>query len=99
MHARVSTLEIDPSGIDEVARGLEENDIPEFEKADGYKGFTLLVDRQGGKVVGVSFWESEDALRASEEQGKAARERAVESSGASGTPEVDRFEVAIDKMV
>jgi hypothetical protein len=31
---------------------------------DGFKGFVALGDRQSGKLLGVAFWESEEALRA-----------------------------------
>jgi heme-degrading monooxygenase HmoA len=67
MHARVTTLDMDPSKVDELRDRLEENDVPEFKKLDCFKGMTLLTDRQTGKTIAVTFWESEDALRQSEE--------------------------------
>jgi heme-degrading monooxygenase HmoA len=98
MHARISSLQMEPSRIDDAVSGLKERDLPEFEQIDGFKGFTLMVDRQSGKGVGVSFWESEEAMKASEEQVKGARERAAEAGGASAEPQVERFEVVIDTM-
>jgi len=98
MHARVTTIQMDPSRIDDAVRGLRENDIPQFEQIDGFKGFTLLVDRQGGKAIGVSFWESAEAMEASEEQVRGSRERAAEAGGASDAPEVQLYEVAVDTM-
>jgi heme-degrading monooxygenase HmoA len=98
MHARISTLQMEPSRIDDAVSRLKEEVVPDLEQTDGYKGFTLMVDRQSGKAVGVSFWESEDAMRGSEEKGQAARQQAAEAGGASGEPEVERFEVAIDTM-
>ena len=65
---------------------------------DGFKGFTLMADRQSGKMVGVSFWESEGVMRDSEEKIKGSRERAAETGGASEQPTVDRVEVLIDTM-
>ena len=76
MHARVTTLDMDPSKVDEVRERLEGEDVPEFQKLDGFKGMTLLTDRQTGKTIAVTFWESEDALRQSEEAVKDARRRA-----------------------
>jgi heme-degrading monooxygenase HmoA len=99
MHARVTTLQVDPSRIDEVVSGLKENDVPQFEQMDGFKGMTLLVDRESGKVSGTTFWESEQAMQATEEQVKDARRRAAEAGGASEEPRVYRFEVALDTMV
>ena len=98
MHARISTLQVEPSNIDDVANGLKERDVPEWEQLDGYKGFTLMADRQSGKVVGVSFWESVDAMSNSEEKVKGARQRAAETGGASADPQVERFEVVVDTM-
>ena len=99
MHARVTTLTVDTSKIDDVVDGLRDNDIPNFEQMDGFKGMTILVDRDSGKVSGTTFWESEEAMKATEEQVKDARKRAAEAGGASGEPNVYRFEVALDTMV
>jgi heme-degrading monooxygenase HmoA len=98
MHARVSTLQMEGARIDDAVGRLKEEIVPDLEQTDGFKGFTLMVDRQSGKVVGVSFWESEDAMQASEEKGQAARQQAGEAGGASGEPGVERFEVVIDTM-
>ena len=98
MHARVSTLQVDASRIDDTVRELEEESIPSLEQNDGYKGFTLMADRQSGRLLGVSFWESEDAMKQAEQVGEETRRRAAETGGASGEPQVDRFEVVIDTM-
>jgi heme-degrading monooxygenase HmoA len=96
MHARLSTLELDPARIDEVMAQLEEQDVPALRRHDGFKGFTVLVDRSSGKVVGTSYWDSKEHMDAAEEAGKQARERAAETGEASGSPQVERFEVALD---
>ena len=98
MHARVTTLNMDPGRIDDAIRQLE-SDIPRWKELDGFKGFTLLVDRDSGKVTGTSFWESESQMQASEEAVSQSRERAAETGGASQPPTVERFEVAVDTMV
>jgi heme-degrading monooxygenase HmoA len=56
-----------PDKIDDAASGFEQNDIPMFKGLDGFNGFTLIADRSSGKVIGVSFWESEEAMQASED--------------------------------
>ena len=99
MHARVTTLNMDPGRIDDAIRQLESEDIPRWKELDGFKGFTLLVDRDSGKVTGTSFWESESQMQASEEAVSASRDRAAETGGASQPPTVERFEVAVDTMV
>jgi heme-degrading monooxygenase HmoA len=96
MHARLTTLQLDPSRIDEVIAQLEEQDVPALREHDGFKGLTALVDRSSGKVVGTSYWASKDHMDAAEEAGKRARDRAAETGGAAGSPQVERFEVALD---
>ncbi len=99
MHARVTTLQLQPDKIDDAVSGLEQNDIPMFKGLDGFKGFSLMVDRSSGKAIGLSYWESEDAMKASEEAVKDARAGAAERGGASAEPQVERYEVAIDTQV
>jgi heme-degrading monooxygenase HmoA len=96
MHARLTTLQLDPSRIDEVVAQLDERDVPFFRGLDGFKGFTVLVDRSSGKVVGTSYWASKEQMDASEEAVKDVRQRAADTGGASGSPQVERFEVALD---
>jgi heme-degrading monooxygenase HmoA len=67
MHAGVTTLNMNPANLDQVRDQLEREDAPRFEQLDGFKGMTLLTDRQSGKTVAITFWESEDALRESED--------------------------------
>jgi heme-degrading monooxygenase HmoA len=98
MHAGVTTLNMNPANLDQVRDQLEREDAPRFEQLDGFKGMTLLTDRQSGKTVAITFWESEDALRESEDAVKDARRRAAETGGA-GEPQVERFEVILDTMV
>ena len=97
MHARVTTLTMDPSTIDEVTARLESEEVPSFEQLDGYKGMTVVADRQSGKTIALTFWESEDAMRDSEEAVKGARQRAVQT-GRAPEPQVDRYEVVLDTM-
>ena len=96
MHARVTTMTLDPSKIDAAAQHFREHDLPTIEAMDGFKGFTLLVDRESGRVIGTSYWESEQALRATDDKVREARRHVAEEGGASGEPEVAVYEVAID---
>jgi heme-degrading monooxygenase HmoA len=97
MYARVTTLDMDPGNVDQVRDQLEREDVPKFEQLGGFKGMTLLTDRQSGKTVAVTFWDTQDDLRESEDAVKDARRRAAETGGA-GEPQVERFEVILDTM-
>ena len=99
MHARHTTLQLSAAKIDDAVRQLEQEQLPKFREQDGYKGFTVLADRATGMVVGITFWESEEALRASEELASQARGQASETGEAGGEPDVAQLEVLIDDMV
>lgn len=98
MHARVSTLMLDPANVDEVTGQLEREDLDKLKATDGFRGMTLLVDRSTGKGVATTYWDSEEAMKAAEKIGDETRRRAAETGGA-GEPQVERFEVAIDTFV
>jgi heme-degrading monooxygenase HmoA len=60
---------------------------------DGFKGVIGLLDRQSGKSLTVTLWESEGAMRASEQEADRLRQESAEA--ASETVEgVERYEVA-----
>ncbi len=99
MHARTGTFEISPERIDDVARQLETEQLPRYRDQQGYKGFTVLADRESGKVIGISFWDSEADLQASEELGAKARADAAGTGHASAEPVREVFEVVIDDEV
>ena len=68
MYARVATFESDPAGVDqaiEMVRGeVESSDTP-----PGLEGakMLMLVDRETGKGLGVTLFESEEAMRRGDE--------------------------------
>jgi heme-degrading monooxygenase HmoA len=81
VHARVSIFEGSPDQIDEVLRQVQEKVVPQAKQLDGFKGMIALGDRQSGKTMGITFWEDEEALRASEEAANQLREETAEASG------------------
>ena len=99
MHARVTTIEMDPTRIDEAVAQLEEQDLPTWKDIDGFKGFTLLIDRKGGKVIGTSYWATQEQMQASEDAVADSRQRAADTGGAADPPQVERLEVALDTFV
>ena len=99
MHARVTTLELDPDRLDEAVAQLEEEHMPTFRSIDGFRGYTLMLDRKSGRVVATSYWATQDHLQASEGAMQPHSERMAETGNASGDPETERFEVALDSFV
>jgi heme-degrading monooxygenase HmoA len=68
--------------------------FPAAQNAPGFKGFYLLADRQSGKLVSISLWESDDDLRQFETQGAQMREAASSEVGIAPTP-VEIYEVVL----
>jgi heme-degrading monooxygenase HmoA len=97
MHARMGRVSFSPQKADELVSHIQENVVTRYQETEGFKGFTLLVDRSNGEGIGISFWESEAAMRASDDLGDQARQGAAEA-GSGRDQGVERFEVAIDTM-
>jgi hypothetical protein len=92
MYARVTTLEGAPDKMDDATSHLREQTLPQLRQMDGYKGFVALGDRRSGKVLGVAFWESEEALRATEVEVAGVRSGAAEALGGT-VAGVEQYEV------
>lgn len=95
MHARMSTLQGSPGQADDAIRQIDDQVIPAAKAMDGFSGLLALMDRDSGKMIAITFWESEEAMRASEE----AANRLRESTASAADEEivgVDRFEVVHD---
>ena len=97
MHARVSWIQGQADRLDDVIKQVNDEVVPMLEQQEGFKGFTMFVDRESGSIMGTSYWESREAMEASDEVGDQSREKASETAGAQ-SPRVHRFEVAVDTM-
>jgi hypothetical protein len=64
MHARVATFESDPSRLDE-AIDLVRSEVESGDTPEGLEGakMLMLVNRETGKGLGVTLFESEEAMR------------------------------------
>src|SRR5215204_940725 len=94
VYARVSTLEGPPELMDEGLRQAREVVLPQGRLMDGFKGMIALGDRHSGKTLGITFWESEEAMRASEEAANRLREESAEAGGDT-IVSVERYEVGL----
>jgi heme-degrading monooxygenase HmoA len=94
VYARISTLEGSPEHIDEGLRHVRENVLPQIQQQEGFQGMVALADRQSGKTLGITFWESEEALKASEEAADRLREDSAEAMSDT-IAGVERYEVGL----
>ena len=94
MFARVSSYTGASDEIDEAIRQVRESTLPKLKQLDGYKGAYLLVDRQNGKSLAVTLWESEEAMSASEEAANSLRSDVADALGTQMVG-VERYEVGV----
>ena len=92
-HVRVTKIEGSADRLDDMTSQFEERTVPVLQGLDGYEGYVLLGDRQSGAAMALTYWESEEALRASEDAVKEERERAASTAEASSSPTIERYEV------
>ena len=92
MYARSTTIQAQSSSIDAGIAHMRDVVMPALEATDGCIGMSLMVDRTSGRCIVTSSWESEEAMRASEDAVRPIRDRAVELLG--GSRQVEEWEIA-----
>jgi heme-degrading monooxygenase HmoA len=103
MFASLSTFQGPPDQIDQGVRYAQENIVPTLQEVEGFEGLCLLVERQSGKVLTITLWESEEAMRASEEEANQLRSEhrgqwaqvPTAEAGGQEVAGVGRYEVVI----
>ena len=98
MYARATIVEGPPENIDQGIAIVQGEVLPAARQLDGFQGMFGAVDRASGKVMTFTLWESEEAMRASEEAANRMRAGAMDALG-TPQPTVERYEVFIAEMV
>jgi heme-degrading monooxygenase HmoA len=93
MHARLTRIEASPDRLEGLGEQFEQQTLPQIQGLDGYQGYILLGDRSNGTAIAITYWESAEALQASEEAVEQPRQQAAEAAGARSAPVVERYEV------
>ncbi len=92
-YARVSTYEFPADRVAEAGPAFQDG-VRNLQGIEGITEALFLLDRSSGKAMTITIWESEDTLRASEQQADQIRQGAASSGGGEITS-VDRFEIAL----
>ena len=90
MFARVSTYRGDG---DRLLQGFADVTEP-LEAIDGFSHAYFMVDRESGKGMSITIWESEDALRASAAQADQLRSKGAAAGGAE-IESVEHYEIGL----
>lgn len=94
MYARSTTINAAPASVDAGIAQVRDEVMPMLLDLDGCIGLSMIVDRGSGRCIATSAWQSEEAMRASDEALRPVRERIAESMGGSG-PQVQEWEIAV----
>ncbi|MDT5024400.1 MAG: hypothetical protein QOE61_826 [Micromonosporaceae bacterium] len=100
MYARVTTFPgLAPERIKATLEEFTEHHLPRLEQAPGYRGVWVGVDYPGGRAIAVTYWETNDALHASDALANEMRAAAVTKAGVDRNrpPITDRYEMVLEK--
>ena len=92
--ARLSRLRGPADKIDETVRFAEESILPAVRRIEGARGALGLADRKSGDVTIITFWESAEAMRASEQQADQLRAQTAEKGGGT-IAGVERYDAVL----
>ncbi|MEV5832906.1 hypothetical protein [Nocardia sp. NPDC052112] len=93
MYARSTTIQARPSAIDAGVAHVRDDVMTALDDITGYIGLSLMVDRQSGRCIATSAWETEKAMRDSADRVGPIRDRIVEMFG--GSAQVNEWEIAV----
>jgi heme-degrading monooxygenase HmoA len=94
--ARMFTIEGRREQLDEFSRLGEEKVVPALQRVDGFEGLLVLANHQNGKILVVTLWKSEEAMRGGEEASYWLRTFSAEAAGGE-VIDVERYEVVFSE--
>jgi quinol monooxygenase YgiN len=94
MFLRATRLQASPDKVDAAIQNFETNVAKSLRATPGNQGAVLLVNRQSGAALGITYWESAKALATSEQVGIKSRTDAAKGVGAQ-IINVERAELMI----
>ena len=92
MYARSTTMQGNPQMIDQVIAYVRDQVMPMVEGMEGYVGISMICDRETGRCIATTTWDSAEAMRASSERVQASRAQAAEMMGGASL-DVQEWEV------
>lgn len=93
MYARSTTFHGKPTNIDAGIKFVINEVAPMLDSIEGCRGVSFLVDRETGQSVATSSWDTDAAMRGSDDQLRPIRDRGRDVLG--GSMQVDEWEIAV----
>ena len=98
MYIRATRVQFPPEAVDKGIAFFKEKIVPMASSAPGNLGQVLLVDRAAGKGIGITQWETAQAMGAAEQVGINARTQSATETGGS-IVNVERMEQVFNERV
>lgn len=95
MYARITTTTSDSNRIDEVVHYAQTTLIPALKQIPGINASYCLVDRQSGKAMVMTVYESLESLHAADERAKQLREQTTSDNPGTAAANVETYEVIV----
>jgi heme-degrading monooxygenase HmoA len=93
MYARTTTIRGNSQAIDDATAYMRDEVMPAVQQMDGFVGLSFLTDRDSGRCIVATAWQTEEAMRATMDRVGPMRDRVAEILG--GRPEVQTWEIAV----
>ena len=92
MFARVTRFAVESERLQQGRQAVEDHVVPALRMQSGYVGGLFLGNPESGKVLTVSLWENEEAMRATDEASYWFRTFGAEAAGGA-VADVETYEV------
>jgi heme-degrading monooxygenase HmoA len=94
MRARSNSVQADPAMIDRLTAFARDDVMGMYRDMPGFVGISMLADRDSGRCIITTAWESEEAMRASDERADASRQEALAMIGGPDV-QVETWDLAV----
>jgi heme-degrading monooxygenase HmoA len=95
MHARVTIVTVQPGKLDEAIKVSRDSIMPAAKKQKGFKEYLLLTDRNTGKGMTITLWNTEADMTAGESSGFYREQVAKAAPFFAGPPTLEHYEVSV----
>jgi heme-degrading monooxygenase HmoA len=95
MFLRATRVQTPPDKVEAAIENFKSSTVKSLRAAPGNQGAVLLVNRQTGAGIGITYWESARALAAAEQVGNQARNQTTKNVAGSQIVNVERAELMI----
>lgn len=95
MNARATIVQILPDKVDEAVDLYRDSVVPAARQQKGFKGVYLLTDRNTGKGISITLWETEADMTAGENSGYYQQQLAKFKDVFGAPPVRESYEVSV----